>query len=145
MQQLGFFRHAQHRIFCQVKDSCTNFLVCLHFLITFSGLFRHNYIMLHILWKIEVCRIQIWQNHIEKCKWRRIRTIRVWKIWSPLTELFSTSYYKCFSNVFISMDGSYCCLTRFYLKKFSIGSLIRNENKCWFWDFSLAISVYNLS
>ena len=135
MQQVGFFRHAPHHIFCQVKGSCTNFLVYLHFLITFSGLFRHNYITLYILWKTEVCSIQILQNHIEKCKWKRIQTIRVWKIWSPLTELFSLSYYKSFLNVSTLMDGSYCCLIRFCWKKLSTDSLIRNENKCRFWDF----------
>ena len=134
MQQVEFLRHASHHIFCQIKGPCTIFLVYLHFLITFSGWFRHNYITLYTLWKIEICSIQIWQNHIKKCKWGRIRAIRVWKIWGLLKELFSSSYWKYFWKASTSMDGSYYCLTRFRPKHFSIACFI---HRFFIWEFFL--------
>ena len=144
MPHVRLLRHALHHIFCQIKGPYTIFLVYFPFLITFSGLLRHNYITLYIFWKTEVGRFQTWQNLIEKFKWGRIRSIRVWRIWSHFKELFSSFYYKYFLKDSFSIDGSYYCLTRIHRKIFLVASLIRYGSKCWFWDFFQAISVYKL-
>ena len=116
------------------------FLYSSSFLITFSGLLRNNmYNMLCIFLSIKVCSSQNWQNCIERNKSARARAIPKMKKLRPLNywpliknkpfELFS-SYHKHFL-IFFSINE----YKKILKENFLMASLMRNDQKCWFWEY----------